>query len=219
MTILPTRSTFLALTMCAAAGLALTASPSGIADAADQGPQVGLESPQFEGTDSNGNAVDLSAFRGQKVILEWTNHDCPYVRKHYDDSERNMQVMQEQAAEQGAVWLTVISSAPGKQGHVSGEEAKGLSESRGAAPTAVVLDEDGTIGRLYEAKTTPHMYIIDEAGVLQYMGAIDSKRSSNPVDIPAATNHVTQALGELAAGQAVSVPVTQPYGCSVKYSG
>lgn len=210
----PTPNLF-GLTFCAALILAVAS----VASASETEPTIGAEAPVFSGTDSNGDAVDLAAFRGKKIILEWTNHDCPYVRKHYDDSQRNMQSLQKSAADAGAIWLSVVSSAPGKQGHVTGEQANQLSESRGASPTAVVLDPDGTIGRLYSAKTTPHMFIIDEAGVLQYMGAIDSKRSSNPSDIPASTNYVSQALGELVAGQAVTAPVTQPYGCSVKYSG
>lgn len=180
-------------------------------------PKVGAAAPVFTGLDADGNVVDLSTYRGQKVILEWTNHDCPYVRKHYDESQRNMQTMQSETTGDGAVWLSVISSAPGKQGFVSGDEAKQLSETRGAAPTAVVLDPDGTIGRLYDAKTTPHMFVIDELGLVQYMGAIDSKRSSNPSDIPSSTNYVAKALDELSGGSDVSEPVTQPYGCSVKY--
>ena len=219
MTVFAPSSTFLRLTFCAALALGIASVAAPQSSVAGAEPAIGAEAPAFTGTDSNGGAIDLTAYRGKKVILEWTNHDCPYVRKHYDDSQRNMQALQESSTEAGAVWLTVVSSAPGKQGHVSGNEANQLSESRGASPTAVVLDPDGTIGRLYGAKTTPHMFIIDEAGVLQYMGAIDSKRSSNPSDIPGATNYVSQALGELAADQAVSTPVTQPYGCSVKYSG
>ena len=213
------RSKLSVLTFSAAAAVVLLSLSIRHSVAADAGPQIGQEAPTFTGTDSNGNTVDLTAFRGKKVILEWTNHDCPYVRKHYDESERNMQTLQASATEAGAVWLSVVSSAPGKQGYVTAGEANQLSESRGASPTAVVLDSDGTIGRMYEAKTTPHMFIIDEAGLVQYMGAIDSKRSSNPNDISTSTNFVSQALGELAAGQAVSAPVTQPYGCSVKYSG
>ena len=184
---------------------------------AAQVPAIGELAPQFTGVDSNGNTVSLSDLKGQKVILEWTNHDCPYVRKHYDDSQKNMQSLQAAAAADGAVWLSVISSAPGKQGHVSASEANALTADRGASPSAVLLDAEGTIGRAYSAKTTPHMFVIDEAGVLQYMGAIDSKRSSNPNDIPNSTNYVTAALSELNAGSPVTEAVTQPYGCSVKY--
>ncbi len=213
------RSTLFALTVGAAATFGLFSTLPETVKAAGDGLQIGAAAPAFTGVDSNGNTVDLTSLKGQKVILEWTNHDCPYVRKHYDDSQRNMQSLQASAADAGAVWLSVVSSAPGKQGFVTGEQANDLTESRGAAPSAVLLDPEGQIGRLYEAKTTPHMFIIDEAGVLQYMGAIDSKRSSNPADIPGSTNYVSQTLEELAAGQAVSTPITQPYGCSVKYSG
>ena len=214
-----TRSKLFVLTFFVAAATSLLLASADRSTATEAGPQIGVAAPTFSGTDSNGNTVDLSAFSGQKVILEWTNHDCPYVRKHYDESLRNMQTLQASTTEAGAVWLSVVSSAPGKQGHVTADQANQLSESRGASPTAVILDEDGAIGRMYGAKTTPHMFIIDEAGVLQYMGAIDSKRSSNPGDIPNSTNYVTQALGELGDGNAVTTPVTQPYGCSVKDSG
>lgn len=173
--------------------------------------------PDFSVVDSNGETRSLSEFEGKKVILEWTNHDCPYVKKHYHESRKNMQTLQTDMTGNDVVWLSVISSAPGKQGHVSGAEANELTTSRQAAPSYVLLDESGDIGRLYDAKTTPHMYIIDEQQVLQYAGAIDSKRSSSPDDIDDATNYVRQALTELEAGEEVSKAYTMPYGCSVKY--
>ncbi len=177
--------------------------------------QVGQIAPAFAGTDSQGRVHRLSDYRGRTVVLEWSNHDCPYVRKHYGSG--NMQQLQRQAAADGVVWLTIISSAPGKQGHVTGRQADELTRSRGAAPHAVLLDERGDIGRLYAAKTTPHMYIIDPRGILVYMGGIDDRPTADPADIPGARNHVAAALAELKAGKPVSVPVTRPYGCSVKY--
>ena len=177
--------------------------------------RVGEPAPGFEGVDSSGNLQRLADYRGKTVVLEWTNHDCPYVRKHYGAG--NMQEQQREAAAQGVVWLSIISSAPGKQGHVSPEEADELTRTRNAAPLAVILDSDGTIGRAYNAKTTPHMFIIDETGVLAYMGGMDSISTANPDDIPQATQYVRTALQELAAGKTVSTPVTKPYGCSVKY--
>ena len=157
----------------------------------------------------------LADYRGKTVVLEWTNHDCPYVRKHYGAG--NMQDQQREAAAQGVIWLSVISSAPGQQGHVSPAAADALTRSRNAAPHAVLLDPAGTISRAYGAKTTPHMYIIDEAGQLVYMGGIDSLTTANPDDIVRATQYVRIALQERAAGQPISTPVTRPYGCSVKY--
>ncbi len=177
--------------------------------------RVGEPAPGFEGVDTQGKTHRLVDYRGQTVVLEWTNHDCPYVRKHYGAG--NMQDQQREAAAQGVVWLSVVSSAPGKQGHVSPAEADELTRSRKAAPHAVILDPAGKIGRAYGAKTTPHMYIIDDAGKLVYMGGIDSITTSNPDDIPRATQHVRVALQELATGKSVTTPVTRPYGCSVKY--
>lgn len=177
--------------------------------------RVGEPAFAFEGVNTQGMTQRLADYRGKTVVLEWTNHDCPYVRKHYGAG--NMQKQQKEAAAQGVIWLSVISSAPGKQGYVSAAEADALTQSRNAAPHAVILDPEGTIGRAYGAKTTPHMYIIDEAGTLVYMGGIDSLTTADPDDIPQATQYVRVALQERAAGKPVSMPVTRPYGCSVKY--
>ncbi len=177
--------------------------------------RVGTPAPDFRGVDTQGNTHRLADYRGKTVVLEWTNHDCPFVRKHYGAG--NMQDQQREAAAQNVVWLSVISSAPGKQGHVSAARADELTRSRNAAPTAVILDPAGKMGRAYGARTTPHMYIIDPSGKLVYMGGIDSITSANPADIPRATQHVRMALKELAADKPVSTPVTKPYGCSVKY--
>ena len=178
-------------------------------------PQVGAPAPDFAGTDSHGGTHNLAAYRGRLVILEWTNHDCPYVEKHYGTG--NMQALQTDATGDGHVWLSVISSAPGRQGHVDPVQANELTETRGAAPTAVLLDPDGTIGRLYDARTTPHMYIIDPAGTLVYMGGIDDRATARWSDVDGATNYVRLALADLAAGHTVANPVTRAYGCSVKY--
>jgi len=147
-------------------------------------------------------------------VLEWTNHDCPFVRKHYD--RNNMQQLQKTYTEKGVVWLSVISSAPGKQGHVSPEQAQALTTSRNASPSAVLLDPEGTVGRAYGAKTTPHMYMIDK-GTLRYMGGIDSIPSSDPADIPNAEPYLQAAVDAVLAGEKVTKPMTRPYGCSVKY--
>jgi len=178
-------------------------------------PKVGEPAPRFNGVDTTGKTWTLDELKGKPVILEWTNHDCPYVRKHYGSG--NMQALQKEATEQGYVWLSVVSSAPGKQGHVSPAQADELTKSRGAAPTAVLLDEDGTIGRAYDARTTPHMYVIDVAGTLRYMGAIDDRPSTDPADIRGATNYARAAMADLAGGADVAQPITRPYGCSVKY--
>jgi peroxiredoxin len=177
--------------------------------------RIGEPAPGFEGVDTRGNVHRLADYRGKIVVLEWTNHDCPFVRKHYGAG--NMQDQQREAAAQGVVWLSVISSAPGKQGYVSPVQADELTRNRKAQPRAVILDTDGKIGSAYQAKTTPHMFIIDKTGTLVYMGGIDSISTANPDDIPRATQYVRTALQEISAGKPVSTPVTRPYGCSVKY--
>jgi len=178
-------------------------------------PQPGAAAPAFSATDSNGKTVQLSDYRGKFVVLEWTNADCPFVRKHY--SSGNMQSLQRDATGKGVVWLSVISSAPGKQGHVDGAGANALSRERGAAPTAVLLDPAGTVGQAYEAKTTPHMFIVGPDGKLLYMGGIDSIASADPDDLADARPYVKLALAEALAGKPVSEPVTRPYGCNIKY--
>ncbi|MGB0906158.1 MAG: redoxin family protein [Maricaulaceae bacterium] len=167
-------------------------------------------------TDSNGTQHNLSDFAGKTVVLEWTNHGCPYVKKHYKTN--NMQDLQKEAtASDDTVWLSVISSAPGKQGYVSGPKANELTETRGASPTAVVLDETGDLGRTFSARTTPHMYIIDADQTLVYQGAIDDNRSASPASVAGAKNYVRTALAEVKAGTPVSESETAPYGCNVKY--
>ncbi|TVQ88228.1 MAG: thioredoxin family protein [Chromatiaceae bacterium] len=178
-------------------------------------PQVGQPAPDFTGTDTAGKTWSLADLAGQPVVLEWTNHDCPFVVKHYRTG--NMQALQKQATTDGVVWLSVISSAPGKQGHVTAAQADELTSSRDAAPSAVLLDPTGEIGRAYGAQTTPHMFVIDREGTLVYAGGIDNRPTTNPDDVPGADNYVRLALDDLAAGRPVAKATTRPYGCSVKY--
>jgi AhpC/TSA family len=201
-----------------AAAVALTAGALIASTArADSGMTPGQPAPDFIAADSHGAAVSLADFAGKTIVLEWTNDGCTFVRKHYARPPGNMQGLQADAAEDGTVWLTVISSAPGKQGFVDGARANQLTEERGAAPAHVLLDPDGTLGRLYKAKTTPHMFIVAPDGTIAYEGAVDSVASANVGDIAGATNHVRDALDSLAAGEPVEVTSTKPYGCSVKY--
>lgn len=181
--------------------------------------ETGSNVSDMQVTDSNGVTHNLSDFAGKTIVLEWTNDGCPYVKKHYNTAynDGNMQSLQKAAAADGIVWLSVISSAPGKQGYVSGAEANELTTSRGAAPKAVVLDPEGTAGRAFSAKTTPHMYVIDGDQTLVYQGAIDDKRGSNPLEVLSAKNYVTAALTSLKAGEAIEETDTHPYGCNVKY--
>lgn len=183
--------------------------------AASAAPVVGQPAPGFTLKDTAGKSVSLADFKGRYVVLEWTNHDCPFVKKHYGSG--NMQAQQKELTGKGAAWLTVISSAPGKQGHVDGAAADQLTQSRGAAPTAVLLDPSGDVGRQYAAKTTPHMYIVAPDGNLIYMGGIDSIPSADTADIAKATQYVKVAFGEAASGKPVTEASTRPYGCSVKY--
>ncbi|MGE0268376.1 MAG: thioredoxin family protein [Candidatus Omnitrophota bacterium] len=173
------------------------------------------EAPEFTLTDSHGQTHSLSGFKGKYVILEWVNYDCPFVKKHYTPG--NMQGLQKSLTEEGAVWLSINSSAEGKQGAYSADEVNQIMENSGAMPTAYLFDTDGTVGKMYGAKTTPHMYVINPEGVLIYQGAIDSISSFDSADIKAADNYVIKALSQAKSGEAVSTPTTQPYGCSVKY--
>lgn len=178
-------------------------------------PKVGEAAPEFIAVDSKGKSHKLSDFKGKTVILEWTNDGCPYVQKHYGSG--NMQALQKDTTDKGVVWLSVISSAPGEQGHVDGAGADKLSDTRKAAPTAVLLDADGKVGRLYDARTTPHMYVITPDGKLAYNGAIDDKPTNDAADVKTAKNLVRNALDLIAAGKPVDPAITRAYGCSVKY--
>jgi hypothetical protein len=190
--------------------LAVIAAPAAAA------PVVGQAAPNFRLADVNGKPVTLSDFRGKTVVLEWNNPGCPFVKKHYDSG--NMQKAQAAAAKDGVVWLTINSGAPGKQGYMTGPEAKAFVAKAGAKPAAYLVDPRGVVGKAYDAKTTPHMYIVDKTGTLVYAGGIDDKPTANPADINGARNHVLAALSELKAGKAVSVASSRPYGCSVKYA-
>ena len=182
--------------------------------AADE-PQVGQPAPDFSTVDSQGQMRHLADYRGKVVVLEWTNADCPFTRKHYESG--NMQSLQSLAREHGVVWLSVISSAPGKQGYVDGAAADQLSKTRHAVPSAVLLDPSGAVGRLYHAKTTPHMFVIDAKGELRYMGGIDSIATPDVADIPKAEPYLKEAMLAVADNQPVAHPMTRPYGCGVKY--
>lgn len=177
---------------------------------------TGAPAPAFSNVkDINGKSHNLADYKGKTVVLEWVNYDCPFVKKHY--SSNNMQDLQRKYTAKGIVWLSVNSSAPGKEGNYSIAEWKQKSAERKVAANAILLDPSGKVGKAYGAKTTPHMYIIDGAGVLQYQGAIDSTRSTDAADIKTSQNYVATALDELAAGKPVSTKETKAYGCSVKY--
>jgi peroxiredoxin len=190
---------------------ALALAPASVLAASD----LGKPAPAFSATDSNGKMWSLAELKGKVVVLETTNQDCPYVRKHYNST--NMQTQQREAAAKGVVWLTVASSAPGEQGHVTAAEANELTRTRNAAPAAFLLDPQSRIARAYGATVTPHMYIVDAAGVLVYKGGIDSIPSSDTADVPKATQYVRVALGEVLAGKPVAEASTRPYGCTLKY--
>ena len=179
--------------------------------------QTGQPVPDFNLLNSYGEEVKLSEFRGQTVILEWTNHGCPFVAKHYKTN--NMQNTQTEAKKANVVWLSIISSSPGTQGFVTNEEANELTRSRNALPSHVLQDSEGMVGKAYGAKTTPHMYLIDKAGILKYQGAIDDAggRGFMFKDLSEAKNYIISALIELNKGTKITDPVTKPYGCSVKY--
>jgi hypothetical protein len=177
---------------------------------------VGQPAPDFQATDSNGKVQKLSDYKGKFVVLEWHNNGCPYTRKHYESG--NMQRLQKAWTGKGVIWFTVISSAPGQQGYVTADQENQYMKTMNASPTAALLDPQGTLGKLYGAKTTPHMFIVNPSGVLIYDGAIDSKPSTDQSDIPSATNYVSVALTESMAGKPVDTPTSRPYGCSVKYA-
>lgn len=177
--------------------------------------KVGEAAPDFELTNASGKTVKLSDYKGKQVVLEWLNHDCPYVKKHYDSG--NMQDLQKKVTADGTVWLSIISSAPGKQGYLQGGEVARITKDKKALPSEVLVDASGKVGKMYDAKTTPHMYVIDASGKLVYMGAIDDKPTTDVADVKGATNYVTAALDSLKKKEAIKTSVTKAYGCSVKY--
>ncbi len=179
--------------------------------------KVGDPAPQFKGTDTKGKVHTLSDYKGKWIVLEWHNNGCPYVRKHYDSG--HMQKLQQEWTGKGVVWLTVISSAPGTQGYVTPAEADAYAAKMKTAATAILLDPTGVIGHLYDAKVTPHMFIVNPNGVLVYNGGIDDKPTADQADLATARNYVSEALTEAMAGKPISTPTSRPYGCSVKYAG
>ncbi len=193
-----------------ALGLAFGQPPSAAAQAV-----VGQAAPAFTLPDANGTTQSLAAFKGKWVVLEWVNPECPFVGKHYGSG--NMQKLQKTYTAKGVVWLSIDSSAPGRQGYMDAARAAVFVTQRSASPTAFLLDPQGTVGRAYGAKTTPHMFIVSPEGKLVYNGAIDDKPSTDTADIAGARNHVQAALDEAMAGRPVSTASSQPYGCAVKY--
>lgn len=182
---------------------------------AQAAPAVGQPAPDFALKDASGTTVRLSDFRGKHVVLEWTNPGCPYVRKHYDSG--NMPATQQDAVGKGVVWLSINSTARGAYDYQEPAQVVAWQKERKAAPTHLLADEEGSTGRAYGARTTPHLYIVDPHGRLVYAGGIDSIPSSNPDDIGKATNYVKQGLGEALAGKPITAATTRPYGCSIKY--
>ena len=176
---------------------------------------IGNAAPDFSLTDSNGKTQTLSQYKGKTVVLEWNNPGCPFVHKHYESG--NIPRQQAEATAMGVIWLTLNSGATGKQGHLDGAGANAFIAQYHASPTAYLLDGEGKVGRLYGARTTPHLFLIDAGGTLRYMGGIDSIASTDQDDLARATQYVPQALAELKAGKPVSVTTSEPYGCGIKY--
>jgi peroxiredoxin len=191
--------------------LTATWSASGVACAA----RVGDQAPSFTGTDSNGKTETLSQYAGKYVVLEWHNRDCPYTRKHYESG--NMQSLQKEWRAKDVVWLTIISSAPGQQGYVDAAQENAYMKKMGASPTAAILDPSGAIGHIYDAKTTPEVFVIDPSGKLIYAGAIDDHPTADLADIKVSKDYLSAALTEAMAGRSVATAYTRPYGCSVKF--
>ena len=177
--------------------------------------QIGKKAPAFTLTDVQGQVHNLKDYRGKLVVIEWINYDCPFVKKHYNSG--NMQSLQKKYTAKDVVWLSINSSAPGKQGNFNSEEVLKRSSDQGASFTAYLQDSDGKVGKNYGAKTTPHMFVINGKGKLMYMGGIDNVKSTNVKDIAEATNYVAAALDALLIGEKVDVTSAKPYGCSVKY--
>jgi len=179
-------------------------------------PEINAPAPAFSASDEMGRTRSLSDFKGRTVVLEWTSDACPYSHKHYDSG--NMQRLQKQATRAGVVWLTVITDAPTSAGYMTPEQVRRWKKKVGSHATAILIDSDGRVARAYEAKTTPHMFIVDKAGRLVYMGGIDDRPYVDPASLKGATNYVALALADLKAGRPIAHPVTRPYGCSVKYA-
>jgi peroxiredoxin len=178
-------------------------------------PPVGSAAPDFSAPDASGKTQSLSEYKGKYVVLEWFNPECPFVKKHYGGG--NMQKLQKEFTDKGVVWLTVDSNAPGSEGNITAEQAKKIMDSWKTHQTALVLDPESKIAKLYGAKNTPNMVIVGPDGKIVYEGAIDSKASPNPADIPSSTNYVKAALDEALSGKPVSNAQTKPYGCHITY--
>jgi peroxiredoxin len=178
-------------------------------------PEPGDNAPNFSLTDLSGQKHSLSDYKGKYVVLEWNNPDCPFVRKHYDSG--NMPKLQQEERAKGVVWLTINSASTNRQGDMPAAQIEKFLQDEHADPTAYLRDSDGTVGHMYGAKTTPHMFVISPDGKLIYEGGIDNKPTPDPADIPGATNYVRAALDESMAGKPVTVATSRPYGCSVKY--
>jgi len=183
--------------------------------AARAAAMVGQPAPDFTLVDSNGATHSLADLKGKMVVLEWVNFECPFVGKHYGSG--NMQKLQKAYTGKGVVWLSINSSAAGKQGHFAPDKINALMKEKGAAPTAYLIDTDGAVGRAYGAKTTPHMFVVDPGGTIVYAGGIDDTPSTDQADVPKARNFVSAALDEALAGKPVTTASSTPYGCSVKY--
>jgi peroxiredoxin len=194
---------------------AITTFAAGALYAADV-PPVGSAAPEFSAPDANGKTETLSQYKGKYVVLEWFNPECPFVKKHYGSD--NMQKLQAEYTGKGVVWLTIDSNAPGTEGNITADQAKKIMDSWKTKQTALLLDPESKIAKLYGAKNTPNMVIVSPEGKIVYEGAIDSKASPNPADIPTSTNYVKVALDESLAGKPVTTAQTKPYGCSVKYN-
>ena len=192
--------------------LAVFAASSGVAWAT---ASVGKAAPDFTLADLNGKAVKLADFKGKHVVLEWHNPNCPFVVKHYDSG--NMPALQSRYDSKDTIWLTINSTHSSYPDYMSGDKLKTYLAEKKASPDAYMIDAEGKVGMEYAAKTTPHMYVINPAGILVYAGAIDDKRSTNLADVKTAKNYLIAAVDESKAGKPLSVATTQPYGCSVKY--
>ena len=196
--------------------LLLAAAAAAIAVPARAAPAIDAAAPDFSATDETGRLRALDQFKGKLVVLEWTSDACPYSHKHYDSG--SMQRLQRRAVQGGIVWLTVITDAPGSAGYMTPEQVRHWRRKVGSHATAVLIDADARVARAYEAKTTPHMFIVDRAGRLVYMGGIDDRPYVDPASLKGATNYVAAALAELKAHRPIAHPVTRPYGCAVKYA-
>ena len=212
---IPNRA-FLVLTVAVVASYTATAcTESSQASPIPESPPINQPAPAFTVTDTKGQTHSLASYRGKWVVLEWFNHDCPYTKKHYKTD--NMQGLQREYTAKGVVWISVVSSAPGKQGYVSAADADRLTTEKKASPSFVVRDTAGVLGRTYGARNTPHLFAIDPEGVLRYAGAIDDKPTSKAKDVTGAKNYLKAALDAGLGGQTIAVATTQPYGCDVKY--